>query len=232
MKRILIAILLAAACQGADLDKMERFNKGECASLFSLTSFFFKTACLDNGKCMDMKGNLLSGKTEVQDTLKDGTKVVMSCIDGEANEERGYFDSGKLKYIALLKNGKREGIVKYFYENGKLGAEEPYKNGKIEGIAKFLDDSGKLQEETPYKNDVKDGIGKFYDKDGKLKGERVYKNNRIEEKKVFRENGTAIFTYKNGKIISGVCYKANGEKVPFTKDELKNWDYRGKTPCD
>ncbi|MDR2904882.1 MAG: hypothetical protein LBU73_02905 [Helicobacteraceae bacterium] len=96
MKRFLIAILLTAAallataCQNPNED-YKVYGVGE-------------TARFDNGKCLDMKGNLLSGKAEVRapNILKDVT-VVALCIDGEVIETRGYDkESGKLLHTAKL----------------------------------------------------------------------------------------------------------------------------------
>ncbi|MDR2904864.1 MAG: toxin-antitoxin system YwqK family antitoxin [Helicobacteraceae bacterium] len=190
MKRVLIAILLAAICQSADTN-YKVYVVGE-------------TARFDKGKCLDMNGNLLPDKAEAQKLDEDDTALSTTigtlCVDGEAIEERGYYESGELAYIAPLKNGKREGIATYFYKSGKLLNEapfkngvkdgitktyyesgelyyvKPYKNGKIEGVATYFYESGKFKSEIPYKNDVIDGIFKGYDEDGKLKQEIAYKN--------------------------------------------------------
>ncbi|MDR2904857.1 MAG: toxin-antitoxin system YwqK family antitoxin [Helicobacteraceae bacterium] len=248
MKRVLIAILLAAVCQSADTDykiyivgKTARFDK-------------------DNGKCLDMDGNLLSGKAKLQWVNQYDAADEVFCIDGEANEGRGYYDkhdrlqyitlykngkleeerryyhkSGALQYITSYKNGKVEGAVKTFYENGKLEAEIPYTNGDRDGIDKFYYESGKLKQETAWKNGVIDGIGKSYYENGKLKQEDTWKNGAREgETKLFRRNGaiSAVFTYKNDKAISGVCHKTNGKKRPLTKAELDNLNNGLEVNCD
>ena len=44
-------------------------------------------------------------------------------------------------------------VVKEYYENGKLERETPYKNGKKEGMTKWYRWNGNLAGEIPYKND-------------------------------------------------------------------------------
>ncbi|MDR2904471.1 MAG: toxin-antitoxin system YwqK family antitoxin [Helicobacteraceae bacterium] len=258
MKRVLIAILLATACQSAsedykvyDLDKL-----GETARID------------DKGKCMDMDGNLLPDKAELKkwhtkyNTFlgRDYNNMIKTyCVDGEAIEERGYYESGGLDYTVPIKNGKYEGVKKHFggsdklitttpykngvvdgikkgyYESGKLYFERPYKNDVKDGIEKTYYENGRLGMEIPYKNDVKDGIEKTYYENGNLKQETAWKNDILEgEMKVFRENGTisTLVTYKNDKVISGVCYKTNGKKVPFTEAELENSRNRLNATCD
>ncbi|MDR2904990.1 MAG: toxin-antitoxin system YwqK family antitoxin [Helicobacteraceae bacterium] len=245
MKRILIAILLATICQGADTD-YKIYIVGETARFDE-----------NKGKCLDMKGNLLYGKADVR-SVKDGWKIGTLCIDGEAIEERGYWYNGELYYIKPYKNGKFEGVAKFFYRSGRLEAEEPYKNGvkdgitkgyyesgklkyetpykngKAEGVDKAFYESGKLKREAPFKNDYKDGIQNFYYEDGKLKEEWTWKNRALEGEKHFRKNGTIsrIVTYEKGKAISGACYKTNGEKVPLTEAELENSRNGFNATCD
>ncbi|MDR2904943.1 MAG: hypothetical protein LBU73_03210 [Helicobacteraceae bacterium] len=190
MKRILIAILLATACQSADTD-YKVYIVDETARLDE-----------EGKKCMDMKGNLLPGKAELRWVMFDVETFGTRCIDGEAIEERGYYESGELLYIEPQKNGKAEGVKRFFYESGKLWYE------------------------TPFKNELKDGTQKRYYKNGKLAWEVAWKNDILDgEMKVYRENGTiwATFTYKNGNVISSVCYETNGEKRPFTEAKLENW---------
>ncbi|MDR2905680.1 MAG: toxin-antitoxin system YwqK family antitoxin [Helicobacteraceae bacterium] len=229
MKRVLIAILLATICQGADTD-YKVYVLGE-------------TARLDNGKkCMDMKGNLLSGKAELQKPREDNTTIATLCIDGKAIEERGYDERGGLDYAKPLKNGKAEGVAKRFYRSGKLALESPYKNGKLEGVWRSFYESGKLAQETPYKNDkaegiakifyesgeleqerpfkngVRDGIVKTYYEDGKLKGEIQYKNGKRER--------LAKFFYENGELERKIMYK-NGAQEGETKVFRENGEIWG-----
>ncbi|MDR2906179.1 MAG: hypothetical protein LBU73_09520 [Helicobacteraceae bacterium] len=132
MKKLLNAALLTAARQSADAD-YKVYIVGE-------------TARFDEGKgrYVDMDGNLLSGKAEVQDTLKDGRKIGTLCIDGEAIGARVYYRSGVLEAETPFKNGELEGVVKSFYESGILREEAPYKHGIPDGIVKNYYENGKL----------------------------------------------------------------------------------------
>ncbi|MDR2905559.1 MAG: toxin-antitoxin system YwqK family antitoxin [Helicobacteraceae bacterium] len=235
MKKVLIAILLTAMCQCANVDYKIYVRDG--------------TARLENGKCVDMRGNLLSGKAEIR-FWKDGVTYGFFCVDGEANidryrayyksgalmvesapkgvnasENRGYYEGGALKYIIPYTNDKAEGIEKYFYESGKLKEEIPFENGKREGIAKSFYESGKLKRETPFKDDKAEGVGKGFYESGKLEEEipfkngvkdgiakRYYKDGELEQESTWKngaqEGETNTFGI-NGKILAIVTYKNN-----------------------
>jgi antitoxin component YwqK of YwqJK toxin-antitoxin module len=207
------------------------------------------TLCID-GEAIGARVYYKSGVLEAETPFKNGELegVVKSFYEsGILREEapykngipdgivKNYYENGKLKEEMPIKNGAVDGTAKTYYENGKLMSEVAYKNDVRDGIVKLYYKSGKLNEEIPYKNDVEDGIAKTYYEDGKLNAEVAYKDGSREgEMKRFRENGKifSVFTYKNNKAISGLCYKANGEKAPFTKDELKTWDNGFKINCD
>ena len=76
---------------------------------------------------------------------------------------------GSIKARFFKKNGKMEGIVKFYYESEQLKTEANFKNGKAEGIGKGYYESGQLKEESNYKNGKKEDIGKTYYESGQLK---------------------------------------------------------------
>jgi antitoxin component YwqK of YwqJK toxin-antitoxin module len=59
-----------------------------------------------------------------------------SVYGEEPEVKRLYYDSGKLKGEAHLKNGKLEGMSTGWYESGAKKAELHFKNGKQEGTTK------------------------------------------------------------------------------------------------
>ncbi|MDR2904403.1 MAG: toxin-antitoxin system YwqK family antitoxin [Helicobacteraceae bacterium] len=248
MKRVLIAILLAMTCQ--------IINASQSADSDYKIYVVNKTARVDkeNGKCMDMDGNLLPGKAEVRKPLRDGGIFGTLCIDGEATgernyseegvlykaiepkdanatEARGYYYNGELKYITPYKNGKLEGVAKYFFQSGEVEYETPYKNGKREGVAKHFYGKDTLLSETPYENDRENGISKSYYRSGKLLSEQTYKNGfKDGNKKFYYESGELEYEvpenygmngdevivkyfYKNGKLKEEIPYK--GIVIPY-----------------
>jgi chromosomal replication initiator protein DnaA len=62
--------------------------------------------------------------------------------------------SGALEQETPYKNGKREGMMRWYYESGAIERDLPYKNGKRDGIERWYYESGAIKKETPYKNGV------------------------------------------------------------------------------
>ena len=115
-----------------------------------------------------------------------------------------YSLSDKLVAETPYKNGKIEGVQKFYFEkSGKLEKEIPHKDGKQEGIERHYFENGTLMSETPYKDDKKEGVAKNYWIQG-----RLYR----------------MTLYKNGEPISGTC--ADGRLL--TNAELLNSEY-GRT---
>ena len=54
------------------------------------------------------------------------------------------------------------------------------KNGKLDGMSYTYDEIGRLIEETPYKNGLREGTGKVYYKSGVLSAKLTYKNDEYE----------------------------------------------------
>lgn len=69
-------------------------------------------------------------------------------------------ENGQLKYEYNYKDGKLEGIARYWYENGKLRYEQNNKEGKLDGICKDWYESGQLSFECNFKEGKRDGIAR------------------------------------------------------------------------
>ena len=80
---------------------------------------------------------------------------------------------------ANYKDGKLDGVQRYWYSNGQLYIEENYKNGQQDGVQRYWYDNGQLNEEANYKDGKLDGIRKVWYNDGELKFELNYKNGVI-----------------------------------------------------
>ena len=154
-----------------------------------------------------------------------------------------------------IKNGKVEGLYKWYYKTGKIWREIHYKNGRKDGLERWYHKTGKLAEERNYKNGQKDGLEKWYYKTGKLWRAINYKNGQkdglektyypsgaLAEKSNFKngkrvgltikylENGKTIaeIHHSNGNPISGRC--GNGRK--WDNAELASWKKGLKVRCD
>ena len=130
----------------------------------------------------------------------------------EEDKIQGCVETSKFRHYGTretpYKNGKKDGIVKWYKQNGNLAQEVPYKDGKLEGVAKWYYESGNLRSETSYKNDKREGIEKSYDENGNLRIERSYLNDLFHgDMKYYIEDGKllALLKAENHEIISGKC---------------------------
>jgi len=92
--------------------------------------------------------------------------------DGERRWEKGYYESGKLKYETPYSKTKGtsynvfpDGIEKWYYENGDLAVEIPYNRMKKEGVLSIYYSNGALATQVSFSND-KIVKGLMYTQDG------------------------------------------------------------------
>ncbi len=126
------------------------------------------------------------------------------------------------------KEGKKEGIQKYWYKNvsnKQLHIKENYKKGVRNGILKMWYDNGQLHFKYKFKNGEKIKE-EFYSKEGQLLIKLNFKNEKQEGIQTYwRENGNLWyqFNYKNGK-------KCKIQKEWYENEKLKSEEnyYAGK----
>jgi antitoxin component YwqK of YwqJK toxin-antitoxin module len=68
------------------------------------------------------------------------------------------------------------GIGFLMYNESQLGAEQTFKDGKLDGVTKFYGNNGQLEKEILYKNGKRDGVTKWYGEDGQLVREETFKD--------------------------------------------------------
>jgi antitoxin component YwqK of YwqJK toxin-antitoxin module len=76
---------------------------------------------------------------------------------------------GNLKKETHYKNGKKEGLTRYWYKSGKKKGERHFKNGKREGPLIWWYESGKKMGEEYYKDGKKNGLGIWWYDNGTKK---------------------------------------------------------------
>ena len=134
-----------------------------------------------------------------------------------------FYESGRLKSETPFKDGIREGLGKTYYESGKLQSETPFKADKMQGLKKEYYESGVVQSELFFVNDEAHGIAKMYYPTGKLQGETPFKNNQPDGiTKLYNPKGVLLRTieFKEGEVIQGFDYDANGKKKELSMEEL------------
>jgi len=118
------------------------------------------------------------------------------------NEEKEYYDSGKVKMVTTYKNGVKDGPVKGYYENGNTQLAGNFKNGKLQGKLTTYSEDGTLSTIENYLDDQLDGEAEEYDENGKLYSTLNFKNGV--------QHGKTTTYFKN-KIIESVTNYVNGE---------------------
>jgi antitoxin component YwqK of YwqJK toxin-antitoxin module len=126
----------------------------------------------------------------------------------------GYYRSGKVQFERSFKDGKKEGVEKYFdEESGKIKAEISFHDGLRDGYyvwflfgkklreGNFVAGTGKLVifdfvtgkscGEEYYKDDKRDGEWRLYYSDGKIYYTGNFSNG----------NGKYKYTYMNGNVV-------------------------------
>jgi antitoxin component YwqK of YwqJK toxin-antitoxin module len=108
-----------------------------------------------------------------------------------------YHYNGQMSGLTFLKDGKLDGLITRWYENGQKDWEANYKDGKMEGLKTdwYCIGQKRKQFETNYKDDKEGGLSTYWYFNGQKASETIY---------------------KDGKIMSAVVWKPNGEKCPVT----------------
>jgi antitoxin component YwqK of YwqJK toxin-antitoxin module len=121
----------------------------------------------------------------------------------------------------IYKDGKREGLAKFYYQSGQVEREVSYRNDKRDGLVRYYEENGKLAGEGTYLDNLpQDGfirgyhngyiVEGFYE-DGKMHGlTKFYSykpNNSAFEIKDQKYKNNLIYTiiYKSGEFVSGSC---------------------------
>ena len=105
-----------------------------------------------------------------------------------------------------IKEGKYEGVFKFYHSNGQLSIKSFFKNGVREGKYISYYENGVTLEKGIYKNNLKEGIWYVYYNNGKLSSKETYVKGKKEGyKEHFNVDGSIGIhtgTYKNDKKIS------------------------------
>lgn len=123
--------------------------------------------------------------------------------DGKREGVFKYYDfMGILKKVGIFVGGEMNGLVQYFHPNGAVEQEGNMKEDKAEGLWKGYYASGKLEAEIPYKDGKIDGQFKGYYENGTLMKEGIFVGGKKEGQfNEYHENGMLMNegTYKDGK---------------------------------
>jgi hypothetical protein len=157
-------------------------------------------------------------KTKVEYSYyKEGMKTIYH------GSYKTYFSDGKLQSDRNYKDGKLDGLSRFYEYNGAILSEINYKEGKPEGSSKQYS-NGKVESETNYSNGILNGKYVRYYPDGKLMLEGTNINGKIDITKYGFEDGSYIVVDRSKDVEGYNLYDKNNELVFTTKQEAKEFD--------
>jgi len=71
-------------------------------------------------------------------------------VDGGVQEVVGYYDSGAIKEVAHLLDGRLHGAVTVHREDGSVESRSHFEEGALQGRAELFDEAGKLSQSADY----------------------------------------------------------------------------------
>lgn len=66
--------------------------------------------------------------------------------------EGSYYPNGQIRSKGTIKNGKRDGVWKWFHKDGTIWTDEKYSNGELDGEWKQYDKNGQLELKQVFEN--------------------------------------------------------------------------------
>lgn len=96
-------------------------------------------------------------------------------------------------------------ITKY-YDNGNKSVEYTQKDGKRDGVDRFYNQDGSIRYEYTYKDGVLDGVSTFYYDSGALYSKTIYANGTFLESIVYNEDGSIAYV---SKLQKGKCVEVD-----------------------
>ena len=149
-----------------------------------------------------------------------GSQLVFGNLELDRELDRLSFDKNAQKSSkASFKAGVSSFVFERpFKQNGRKALEVEYKNGKRDGIARFYYLNGNVMAKGNYKDDKKDGLSEFYVENGKILRKINYKNGIYNgEYTEYFENGNPLLRgiLQNGKSVGNFEFYSENGKLEF-----------------
>ena len=152
-----------------------------------------------------------NGQKKREGNLKDDKP------DGLATE---WYENGQKKSEVNFKDGRRNGLYTSWHENGQQSSEVNFKDGKQNGLYTSWHENGQQSSEVNCKDGKLDGLETRWYENGQKAMEINYKDGKEDGLKTmwYENNGQKEeeANWKDGKLMSAVRWKPNGEKCPVT----------------
>ena len=131
-----------------------------------------------------------------------------------------FYRNGQKRREVNFKDGKQDGLWTWWNENGQKEEEENWKDGMEDGLWTKWHWNGQKYKEVTYKDGKKDGLETWWYWNGQKSSEGNYKDAKQDGLEThWYENGQYLKeqrNWKDGKLMSIVAWKPDGEKCPET----------------
>jgi len=156
---------------------------------------------------------LSEGKEVAKELMdKDGSviRTVGKIPDGLVQE---FYWVGAIQEEVYYKDGKKEGVAKFYNKKGAVLGEFNFKNGKQDGLNRTFYPEGELRKEITFKDGRMEGINREYARDGTLLFEATFKDDNQDGTTTtyHPDGGKTVSVYKKGKLVSEKDYDGNGK---------------------
>lgn len=109
---------------------------------------------------------------------------------------------------AVAANPSSDTTVVSHYENGNVKLETSWKDGKKDGIEKFYNQDGTLRWTYTYTQGVPNGVATFYYDSGAMYSKTIYADGTFVENIIFNEDGTLAYI---SRLEKGKCVERNSQ---------------------
>ena len=126
-----------------------------------------------------------------------------------------YWDNGRVRFLKQYKQGKKDGLYHYWSRNGMKSQEINYQKDKAHGLWTSWYANGQKQLEQTLNSGKLDGPARRWYENGKIKDECIYKDGRIISIVVWKPNGERCLLTN---LVEG-----NGLWVRYKQDGSEDW---------
>lgn len=105
---------------------------------------------------------------------------MMFDASGERSYTRMFYPNRKLAAEGWFVKQQKDSVWTYYSSSdGSVRIREPYKNGKLQGMVRFYYTNGKVSQEIEWENHKKQGLWKQYYPSGSLRLSAHYRNDQL-----------------------------------------------------
>ena len=123
---------------------------------------------------------------------KDGLKYHPDTKELYSGEVFKIRMGGGKEFEGSYKDGKKDGLVTWWYENGQMEQEVTYKDGVKDGLWTSWFENGQKDYESTYKDGERDGLVTQWYVNGQMSFKGTYKDGEVISEKYWNDDGSVM----------------------------------------